>query len=113
MAFIEQTQIRTYEDLINAKKELRSTLKKQEVTFLNNPVINISSSLFGGNSLKEALKTPLASISRENIIKTAESILSTFLLANRKTRGIYIGYVIAKEMIPFTLIKVNEMLNKK
>jgi len=113
MALDKPTQIRTYEDLMVAKQFLRSEINKQEATFLNNPIFNISSNIFKGSSLKDSLKNSLGSLSRENLIKTAENLLSTFLLANKKTRGIYIGFVIAKEMIPFTLLKINEMLNKK
>lgn len=107
------TQIRTYEDLLVAKEFLKSEIRNQEHTFLKNPIIKISSSILGGNSLKDIVKSPIANITRENMIKTAENLLSTFLLANKKTRGIYIGFVIAKEMIPFTLLKINEILNRK
>ncbi len=113
MAIDLSTQIRTYEDLLVAKEFIKSEIRKQEYTFSNNPFFKISSSFLGGNSLKDIIKSPLDSFTKENIIKTVENLLSTFLLANKKTRGIYIGFVIAKEMIPFTLLKINEMLNKK
>ncbi len=113
MANDVSTQIRTYEDLLVAKEVLKSDIRKQEHTFSKNPVFKISSSIFDGNSLKDIIKSPLDSFTKENLIKTAEKLLSTFLLANKKTRGIYIGFIVAKEMIPFTLLKINEILKKK
>ncbi len=109
----EPIQIKTYEDLLVAKQFLKSEIKEQEATFKNNPLLRISTSIFKGNSLKSAIKNPLASISSENYLKTAESLLSTILFANKKTRSIFIGYVIAKEMIPFTLQKMSTLLNRK
>lgn len=109
----EPIQIKTYEDLLVAKQFLKSEIKKQEASFQNNPLFKISKSLHRGGSLKSSIKNPLASLNSENYFKVAESLLSTILFANKKTRSIFIGYVIAKEMIPFTLQKINELLNRK
>ena len=114
----EPIQIRTYEDLMNAKEFIKSEVEQQEAKFKNNPVFRISTSLFQGNSLVNAIKGPLSSassissFSKENYMKTAENLLRTFLLANKKTRSIFVGFVVAKEMIPFTLQKINEFFKK-
>lgn len=105
--------IKTYEDLVVARHFLKSEIKEQEASFKNNPVLKISSSLFKGSSVKSTIKNSMSSFTSENYLKTAESLLSTILFANKKTRSIFIGYVIAKEMIPFTLQKINELLNRK
>jgi len=106
-------QIKTYEDLLVARQFLKSEIKEQEDSFKNNPIFKISSSLFKGNSLKSSIKNPLASLKSESYVKAAESLLSTILFANKKTRSIFIGYIIAKEMVPFTLQKINDLLNRK
>ncbi len=106
-------QIKTYKDLLAARQILKSDIKEQETSFKNNPILKISSTLLKGNSLKSAIKNPLASLNSGNYVKAAESLLSTILFANKKTRSIFIGYVIAKEMIPFTMQKINEFLNRK
>ncbi|MDH3323001.1 MAG: hypothetical protein OEM04_08425 [Flavobacteriaceae bacterium] len=112
----EPLQIRTYEDLIIAKQFLKSEIKQQEAEFKNNPVVKISSSLFKGNSLKSKSNNPLASLasfSSGNYIKTAEKLLRTVLMTNKRTRGIFISFIIAKEMIPFTLQKINDLMGRK
>lgn len=116
----EPIQIRTYEDLIIAKQFLKSEIEQQEAKFKDNPVFKISSSLMKGNLISGSKKSPLSAISSlsssalsGNYLKTAENLLSTFLLANKKTRSMYVGFIIAKEMIPFTLQKINEALKRK
>ncbi len=102
--------INSYNDLLEAKKKLKSDILQQEESFINNPIFKISSSLFKGSSFKTSFKTSLDSISFENYKKTAVNILSTILMSNRKTRKFFIAFIIAKEMIPFTIHKINETL---
>ncbi len=103
-------QINSYNDLIEAKKQLKSDILDQEKSFSNNPIFKISSSLFKGTSFKSSFKTSFDSISLENYKKTAENLLSTVLMANKKTRKFFIAFIIAREMIPFTIHKINEVL---
>jgi len=106
----EPTLITSYDDLKAAKQFLKEEVNEQETSFENNPIFKISSSLF---LKKESLKNSLASISSDNYLKTIENLISTILLANKKTRGVFIGYVVAKETIPYAIQKVSEILNQK
>jgi hypothetical protein len=104
--------IKTYEDLKIAKQQLKYDIIDQESAIINNPLIRISSSIFGGDSFKSSFTNSVESISLENYKRAAENILSTILMANKKTRKYFIAFIIAKEMIPFTLKKINEVLKK-
>lgn len=104
--------IKSYEDLKIAKKQLKCDIEDQESAIINNPLIKISSSIFGGSSFKSSFKTSVESISLENYKRVAENILSTVLMANKKTRKFFIAFIIAKEMIPFTIQKIDEVLKK-
>lgn len=101
--------IRSYEDLINAKTILKSEIKEQEDSFMNNPVFKISSSLFAGGSLKSSFEKSFETLSIDDIKKTGENLLGTFLMANKRTRKFYIAFVIAREMVPFLFTKINEV----
>lgn len=103
--------INSYDDLINAKKILKSEIEEQENSFKNNPIFKISSSLFSGDSFKNTFQKSFDSLSLSDIIKTGENLLSTVLMANKKTRKFFIAFVIAKEMIPFLFMKINEIFS--
>lgn len=105
--------INSYEELKNAKMLLRSEIEEQEMSFMGNPVFKISSSLFGGGSIKNSLKSSFESLSLDDLIKTGENLLSTVLMANKKTRKFFIAFTVAKEMVPFLLVKINEIFNHK
>jgi len=102
--------INSYEDLKKVKKQLKLDIVAQEEAFGNNPIFKISSSLFKGASFKSSLNTSMESISLENYKRIAENLLSTVLMANKKTRKFFIAFIIAKEMIPFTIQKINEVM---
>lgn len=104
--------INSYADLKEAKKQLKLDIVIQEEAFRNNPIFKISSTLFKGAPFKTSFNTTMESISLENYKKMAENILSTFLMANKKTRKFFIAFIIAKEMIPFTIQKINEVMKK-
>jgi len=104
--------INSYEDLKEAKKQLKLDIVVQEEAFRNNPIFKISSSLFKGAPFKTSINTTMESFSLDNYKKIAENILSTFLMANKKTRKYFIAFVIAKEMVPFTIQKINEVMKK-
>lgn len=105
-------KINSYEDLINAKVLLRSEIEEQERSFMSNPVFKISSSLFKGVSIKSSLQGSFESLSLDDLIKTGENLLSTFLMASKKTRKFFIAYTIAKEMVPFLFMKINEIFSQ-
>jgi len=106
------TRINSYEDLIKAKSQLRLKIEEQGNDIKNNPFFKLPASIFKGNSFKSTVKSSVESISLDDYKKTAENLLSTILMANKKTRKYFIAFVIAREMIPFTIQKVNELLKK-
>ncbi len=102
-------KINSFEDLLSAKKRLKSEIEDQENSFMDNPVFKISSSFFSGDSFKNSFQKSFDSLSLNDIIKTGENLLSTVLMANKKTRKYFIAFVVAKEMVPFLFMKINEM----
>ena len=54
----------------------------------------------------------MESISVHDYKKVVINLLSTALMANKKTRKFFVAFVIAKEMVPFILEKVNEFVKK-
>lgn len=109
MKFESHYRISSFNDLKRAKKELRSTIAAQEEELLDHPVISIPLSLLETSSIKGSVHTALESISLDNYKNALMSLLGTFLLANRKTRKFFIGFVIAKELVPYALRKIEEM----
>ena len=104
-------EITSFEDLINAKNKLKSEIEVQEINFMNNPVFKIYSSFFSGGSLKSSFHKSFETLSLDDIMKTGENLLSTFLMANKKTRKFFIAFVVAKEMVPFLFMKINELFS--
>jgi len=105
-------KITTFEELNLAKKDLSNTIKAQEDEILNNPLFTIPAALFQGGSVKGSLKSSMDSISLDHYKKAALSMLSTVLMANKRTRKFFVGFIIAKEMVPFIMNKVNEFVKK-
>lgn len=105
-------RITTFEELNLAKQKLASTIKDQEEEFLKSPVISIVSGIFQGGSVRSSLKNSMESVSLEHYKKAAMNLLSTVLMANKKTRKFFVAFIIAKEMVPFILDKINEYVKK-
>lgn len=112
MKIKSEKKISTFKELNAAKLELASTISQQEDQILNNPLFSIASSIFHGGSVRSSLKDSMESISLENYKKAALNLLSTVLMANKRTRKFFVGFIIAKEMVPFILDKVNEYVKK-
>jgi len=106
-------KINSYKDLINTKTLLRSEIEEQEMSFKNNPIFKISSSFFKGGSFKSTFQSSFDSVSFDELRKMSQNLLSTVLMANKKTRKFFIAFIIAKEMVPFTLQKINDLLKKQ
>ncbi len=104
--------ITTFDDLNLAKQKLENTIKVQEKEILSSPVLSIVMGIFQGDSVRSSLKNSMESVSIEHYKKAAINLLSTLLMANKKTRKFFVGFIIAKEMIPFILEKVNEYVKK-
>lgn len=105
-------KITTFNELNLAKQKLANTIKKQEQEFLDSPLLSIASTIFQGGSVRSSLKHSMESISLENYKSAAMNLISTVLMANKKTRKFFVGFIIAKEMIPFILDKLNEYVKK-
>jgi len=103
--------IENFEDLKFARQQIKQDLKKQEASFKENPLVKISSSLYGGGNSNSDKSSLFNSLSNKNR-RSGSNMLKTVLLANRSTRKYFIAYTIAKEMIPFTLGKINGLFNK-
>lgn len=105
-------RITTFNELNLAKKELASRIKQQEDEFLSSPLLSIATGIFQGGSITSSLRDSMESVSLEHYKKMALNLISTVLMANKKTRKFFIGFIIAKEMVPFILEKLNEYVKK-
>ena len=95
-----------------AKQDLAGKIKNQEEEILNSPMFKIPAAIFQGGSLKSSLKDSLDSISFDHYKKAALNLLSTVLMASKKTRKFFVAFIIAKELAPFLLEKLNEYVKK-
>ncbi len=86
-----------------------------EDNFRNNPIMKISNSLISGfkSNNDNPFKHPLSFKKDVNFKLGAEGVLSTLLLASKSTRKYFIAYTVAKEMIPYTLTKIQDLLKKQ
>lgn len=105
-------KIETFADFNRARQKLDLEIKNQEAEILDSPIFTIPAALFNAGSVKDNLKDSFGSISLHDYKKAAMSLLSTALMANRRTRKFFVGFLIAKEMVPFILDKVNEFVKK-
>lgn len=105
-------RISTFEELNLAKKRLSVQIKEQEEEILSNPIISIPSAIIHGGSFKSSLKTSMESFSLDHYKAAAVSLLSSFLMANKRTRKFFVAFIIAKEMLPFILQKIDEYVKK-
>ena len=105
-------KIKTFADLNLAKQKLTLEIKEQESNFLNSPIFTISAAILDAGNIKSGLKNSMESISLHDFKRLALNLISTALMANRRTRKFAIGFIIAKEMVPFLLEKVNEFVKK-
>lgn len=101
--------IESFDDLKFAQKQLRLDNEIIELSIKENPVVKITSSLLGGNSIKDTFGNNLSGGNRQS----GGKMIKALLLASKVTRKYFIGYTIAKEMVPYTLNKVNDLLKKR
>ena len=105
-------RITTFDELNLAKQKLARTIEKQEDEFLNSPLLSIVTGIFQSGSVRNSLKQSMELISFEHYKKAALNLLGTVLMANKRTRKFFVAFIIAKEMVPFILEKVNEYVKK-
>ena len=100
-------------DLERAKKELKQEITLQEDELLQNPLVSIPMSFLQSSTLKGSIQNSLESISLENYKQALMSLIGTVMLANKRTRKFFIGFVIAKELVPFVIDRVKEAMKKE
>ncbi len=104
--------IRSMRDLNREKERLRLEIADQEVELLEHPLVSIPMALIEGASVKGSIHDSLESFSLGNYKNALMSLAGTFLLANRKTRKIFIVFMLAKELVPFVIHKMNDIIKK-
>ena len=104
--------IRSMRDLNRAKETLRLEIADQEVELLEHPLVSIPLALIDGASVKGSIHDSIESFSLGNYKNALMSLAGTFLLANRKTRKIFIVFMLAKELVPFVIHKMNDIIKK-
>jgi len=107
-----QMPIRSMKDLQKAEERLRLEIAAQETELLEHPIVSIPMSLMEGTSVKGSIHDSLESFSLGNYKNALLSLIGTVMLANRKTRKIFIVFMIAKELVPFIVNKVSDTLKK-
>lgn len=103
------SDIKSYEDLQAAKKNLIISIQEQELSFKNNSIVKIADSIKN----KESVKTILFENLPEIKFETGEQFISSFLLGNKVTRNYFAGYLVAKEMIPYIFEKIKGIISSK
>jgi len=103
-----QYHIHSFEDLQREIKSLKETINEQEVYFKESPVVKIAATLSGKKSLKSLLST---NFTKENIMSDSK-LVNTILLSNKFTRKYFVGFTIAKEIIPYTFHKIAKIFKK-
>ncbi len=106
------TPIRSMKELNEAKAKLRLDIASQEVELLEHPLVSIPLALIDGASVKGTLHESIESLSLGNYKNALFSLVGTFLLANRKTRKFFIVFMVAKELVPYLVHKVNATVKK-
>lgn len=106
-------EIKTFADLNLAKQNLKLTLKEQESDILSNPVLSIPLSIIKGGSLRGSLQKSVESVAYSDYKKAFLSLISTALMASKKTRKFFVAFVIAKEMVPFIIDKLSEFVKNQ
>jgi hypothetical protein len=99
-------------DLNRTKERLRLEIAAQEVELLEHPLVSVPMALIEGSSIKGSIHDSLESFSLGNYKNALMSLVGTFLLANRKTRKIFIVFMLAKELVPFVIHKMNDIVKK-
>ena len=101
--------IKSFHELVTAKQKLKEEIEYQEEEILQHPLYRIPSTLLQGGGIKSSVE----SVSLEDYKKAAIKLLSAVLMANKHTRKFFVGFIIAKEMVPFIVDKVNEYIKQK
>jgi len=106
-------KITSYQDLLDAKQNLKAEISLQETEFQNNKFVKFATSIDKGEPLKGTILESLSSVVCKDIITSPlGSLLSTYLLSNKVIRKYFIGFTILKETIPYAFRKLKDMANE-
>ena len=105
--------IRTYQDLMNAKNELKLEISVAEDKLKDNNIFKVSSAILEGKSLKDPILNSLSSIDLKSVLSSPlGNILNTFLVSNKYIRKYFVAYTIIKETVPYAFSKLKEILTE-
>ena len=105
--------IRTYQDLMNAKNDLKLEISVAENKLKDNNVFKVSSAILEGKSLKDPIINSLSSIDLKSILSSPlGNILNTFLVSNKYIRKYFVAYTIIKETVPYAFSKLKDILEQ-
>ena len=106
-------KITSYQDLLDAKNDLKEDISLQEADLQNNKFIKFVTSIDKGAPLKGTILESISSVGFKDIITSPlGSLLSTYLLSNKVIRKYFIGFTILKETIPYAFRKLKDMANE-
>ena len=99
-------------ELNEARAKLRLEIASQEIELLEHPFISVPLALIDSTSVKGTLQESMESLSLGNYKNAILGLVGTVLLANRRTRKFFIAFMVAKELVPFLVQKVNSAMKK-
>ncbi|PHS66738.1 MAG: hypothetical protein COB12_05910 [Flavobacterium sp.] len=105
----KQYDIFSYEDLQRERQKLKLIIIEQEVSLKENPIVKITKSFNNSSSVSSSVKEVFSGLN----FQSGEALISSLLLSSKKTRKYYLAYIVAKEMVPFTIQKVKELVESR
>ncbi len=106
--------ITSFEELQRKKLALKDEIYFQELEFKDTSLFKIGSSLLQGRSMNNNVVDSFSPFNLNGIINgPIGSLLSTILMANKRTRKYFVTFTIVKEIIPFALQRINSILHSE
>lgn len=102
--------ISSYQELTEAKVKLKSKIEEQVFDIKNNKIVRFASFLTDGEKKDDSFDESLGSFDLMGLLNgPVVNLLSSFLIKNKSTRKYFIAFIIAKEMAPYLISKVNDI----
>ena len=102
--------INSYQELTEAKLKLRSRISEQVFELKNNKIVRLASFLMDGEKKDDSVDRSLGSFDVMELLNgPIVRLISSLLIKNKLTRRYFIAFVIAKEMAPYLISKVNDI----
>ncbi len=108
-------KVYTYDELIQAKINLKKDIKAQELSVQNSLSFKFASNLFSRNeNLKNSIAAAIPSLKVKNLISSPMgNMLTTVLMANKFTRKYFVSIAMASQLLPFLIEKVDDLVHRK